>query len=165
MRWYTIKCETLNVLWCTISIMWCTLSGQCTGDSFKGIFVVYSFSRVMRLWAQWTIAIATLLKWLLLFGLSKERHILDHHAKAHIHEIWQISWNPADFTWNPPDFMKSAGFHVKSTHNLIKSDVSTKTIQFDECRRGAMTLDFMGEICWVSQVKSAGFRKTNCQEW
>ena len=46
--------------------------------------------------------------------------------------------------------MKSGGFHLKSsrfqvqsTHNLIKSDVSTKTIQFDECRRGAMTLDFM----------------------
>ena len=43
-------------------------------------------------------------------------------------------------------FMKSGGFHLKSTHNLIKSDVSTKTIQFDECRRGAMTLDFTGEI-------------------
>ena len=39
--------------------------------------------------------------------------------------------------------LKSGGFHLKSTHNLIKSDVSTKTIQFDECRRGAMTLDFM----------------------
>ena len=39
--------------------------------------------------------------------------------------------------------MKSAGFQVKSTQNLIKSDVSTKTIQFDECRRGAMTLDFL----------------------
>ena len=39
--------------------------------------------------------------------------------------------------------MKSGGFQVKSTQNLINSDVSTKTIQFDECRRGAMTLDFM----------------------
>ena len=39
--------------------------------------------------------------------------------------------------------MKSGGFHVKSTQNLIKANVSTKTIQFDECRRGAMTLDFM----------------------
>ena len=70
-------------------------------------------------------------------GLSKERPILDHYAKAHIHEIRRIS-----------PHLKSAGFQVKSTHNLIKSDVSTKTIQFDECRRGAMTLDFM---------KSAGF--------
>ena len=34
--------------------------------------------------------------------------------------------------------MKSGGFQVKSTQNLIKSDVSTKTIQFDECRRGAI---------------------------
>ena len=47
-----------------------------------------------------------------IFGLSKERPILDHHAKAHIHEIrwisgeiWQISWNPLDFRWNPADFV------------------------------------------------------------
>ena len=26
-----------------------------------------------------------------MFGLSKERPIPDHHAKAHIHEIWRIS--------------------------------------------------------------------------
>ena len=39
--------------------------------------------------------------------------------------------------------MKSGGFQVKSTQNLIKANVSTKTIQFDECRRGAMTQDFM----------------------
>ena len=26
--------------------------------------------------------------------------------------------------------MKSGGFHLKSTQNLIKSDVSTKTLQF-----------------------------------
>ena len=79
-----------------------------------------------------------------LIGLSDERPILDHHAKAHIHEIRRIS-------------LKSGGFQVKSTHNLIKSIVSTKTIQFDECRREAMTLDFTGEICWISWVKSAGF--------
>ena len=67
--------------------------------------------------------------WLLVF--AKERPILDHHAKAHIHEIrriscgfhlkstrfhvdftwnlpdfvWSFTWNPPDFTcWNPPDF-------------------------------------------------------------
>ena len=39
--------------------------------------------------------------------------------------------------------VKSSRFHVKSTQNLVKAGVSTKTIQFDECRRGAMTLDFM----------------------
>ena len=60
-----------------------------------------------------------------LFGLSKERHILGDHPKAHIHEIRRISC------------------HVKSTQNLIKSDVSTKTLQFGGCREGAMTQDFM----------------------
>ena len=40
-------------------------------------------------------------------------------------------------------FMKSGGFQVKSTHNLIKSDVSTKTLQFGGCMEGAMTPDFM----------------------
>ena len=70
-----------------------------------------------------------------------------------IHEIWWISpWNP----WNPVDFMKSGGFQVKSGRfheiqqisgqiwqisgeihpNLIKSDVSTKTLQFRGCMEG-----------------------------
>ena len=40
-------------------------------------------------------------------------------------------------------FMKSGGFQVKSTQNLIKSDVSTKTLQFGGCMEGAMTPDFM----------------------
>ena len=43
--------------------------------------------------------------------------------------------------------MKSGRFHVKSTQNLIKANVSTKPIQFDECRRGAMNQDFMKS--WV----------------
>ena len=61
-----------------------------------------------------------------MFGLSKERPILDHHAKAHIPwnpadfmkssgfhmDFIQISWNLADFRWNLVDFtMKSGGFH------------------------------------------------------
>ena len=37
----------------------------------------------------------------------------------------------------------SIEIRMKSTQNLVKAGVSTKTIQFDECRRGAMTLDFM----------------------
>ena len=37
-------------------------------------------------------------------------------------------WNLADFRWNPVDFMKSGRFQVKSTPNLIKSDVSAKTL-------------------------------------
>ena len=42
-------------------------------------------------------------------------------------------------------FMKSGGFHLKSTQNLIKSDVSTKTLQFwgGGYMEGAMTPDFM----------------------
>ena len=48
---------------------------------------------------------------LVLIGLSKvERPILDHHTKAHN--------------------LKSGGFHVKSTQNLINSDVSAKILQF-----------------------------------
>ena len=64
---------------------------------------------------------------------------------AEFHEIWQISWNPHEIwqiSWNPPDFRWNL-VHVKSTPNLVKAGVSTKTIQFDECRRGAITLDFM----------------------
>ena len=66
-----------------------------------------------------------------LFGLSKERPILDHHAKAHILDFMKS--------------MKSGGFQVKSTQNLIKSDVSAKTLQFGGggCMEGAMTPDFM----------------------
>ena len=48
-----------------------------------------------------------------------------HMKSTRFHgEICRISW------WNPPDFMKSAGFHLKSTQNLINSDVSAKTLQF-----------------------------------
>ena len=39
--------------------------------------------------------------------------------------------------------VKSSRFQVKSTQNLIKSDVSTKTLQFGGSREGAMTPDFM----------------------
>ena len=74
--------------------------------------------------------------------------------------------------WNPPDFtLKSGGFHpwnladftqispVKSTQNY-KTSVLAKTLQFDECRVGAMTKDFMKftlEIWWISPMKSGGF--------
>ena len=49
----------------------------------------------------------------------------------------------SSYFWNLVDFMKSGGFHVKSIQNLIKSDVSTKTLQFGVCKEGAMTQDFM----------------------
>ena len=64
-----------------------------------------------------------------MIGLLKEEPILGHHAKAHI--------------------LKSGIFHVKSTQNLIKSDVSTKTLQFGGCREGAMTQDFMKSWFYV----------------
>ena len=58
-----------------------------------------------------------------LFGLLKERPILDHHAKAHIHEIQWISWNLADLRWNPADFVQiSYGFHeIQSSGFQVKS--------------------------------------------
>ena len=62
-----------------------------------------------------------------IIGLLIERPILDHHPKAHIHEIrWISPCNLADFMKS----VKSSGFQVKSTQNLIKSDVSAKTLQF-----------------------------------
>ena len=58
-----------------------------------------------------------------LVGLSKERPILDHHAKAHIPwnpaDFKWISWNPADFRWNPADFVWiSYGFHTDLTGEI-----------------------------------------------
>ena len=63
-----------------------------------------------------------------------------------IHEIWWIS--PRYHLWNP---------------KIIKASVSAKTLQFDECRVGAMTKDFMKstrfhpEIWWISPMKSGRF--------
>ena len=64
--------------------------------------------------------------------------------------------------------MKSGGFQVKSTQNLIKSDVSTKTLQFGGCMEGAMTPDFMksGVIApllhssnWIVLVETPAFTR------
>ena len=57
------------------------------------------------------------------------------------HEIWQIS--PIFHLWNPP--------------KIIKASVSAQTLQFDECRVGAMTKDFTHEIWWISSMKSGRF--------
>ena len=105
------------------------------------------------------------LDWILLywdmFGLSIERPILDHHAKAHIHEIQWISWNPVDFT------MKSGRFHEihdiqQISWNLVdftmKSDVFSKNSS-DFTRFGVDFMKSTGfhmksaefhEICWIS---------------
>ena len=69
---------------------------------------------------------------LVMFGLSKERPILDHHAKAHI-----------------LDFMKSSGFQVKIRQ------ISWNLADFREIRQisGENLVDFTPEICQISQVK------------
>ena len=64
-------------------------------------------------------------------------------------EIWWISpWNPVDFTheiwWISPRY------HLWNPPKIIKASVSAKTLQFDECRVGAMTKDFTHEIWWIS---------------
>ena len=84
---------------------------------------------------------STQLKWetvgyCYIIGLSKERPILDHHAKAHIHEIRQISYRFHEISQISPeihmksarfqvksggfhtDFMKSAGFRTDFTHEI-----------------------------------------------
>ena len=76
------------------------------------------------------------------------------------HEIWQIS--PRFHLWNPP--------------KIIKASVSAKTLQFDECRVGAMTKDFMkftlksgrfhpwnlADFTQISTVKSTQNYKSKC---
>ena len=61
--------------------------------------------------------------------------------------------------------MKSGGFQVKSTQNLINSDVSTRTIQFDECRRGAMTLDFMKSGVIAPSMHPPKLKSFCCNIW
>ena len=56
--------------------------------------------------------------------------------------------------------MKSSGFQVKSTQNLIKSDVSTKTLQFGGCMEGAMTPDFMKSRVIAPLLHSFVFQKS-----
>ena len=68
---------------------------------------------------------------------------------------WGISpWNLADFTheiwWISPRF------HLWNPPKIIKASVSAKTLQFDECRVGAMTKDFM-----KFTLKSGGFHPWN----
>ena len=72
-------------------------------------------------------------------------------------EIWWISpWNLVDFTckiwWISPRFhlftceiqQSSPRFHLwNPSTQIIKASVLAKTLQFDECKVGAMTKDFM----------------------
>ena len=90
------------------------------------------------------------------------------------HEIHQISpWNLVDLTFEIQQ--SSPRFHLWNPPKIIKASVSAKTLQFDECKVGAMTKDFMKSAGF--HVKSAGFheirwnpadfmwnRKTSCKE-
>ena len=69
-----------------------------------------------------------------LIGLSFERPILDHHAKAHIHEIRRISY----------------GFQVKSGR-----------FHTDFMKSGGFCTDFTHEIHQISHMKSTGFQVWN----
>ena len=85
-------------------------------------------------------------------------------------EIHQISpWNLVDFTceiwWISPRF------HLWNPPKVIKASVSAKTLQFDECRVGAMTKDFMkstrfhpwnlADFTQISPVKSTQIIKAS----
>ena len=108
------------------------------------------------------------------------------------HEIHQISpWNPVDFTqispvkstqnykskcfsknssvwwmqgggFHPEIWLISPRFHLWNPPKIIKASVSAKTLQFDECRVGAMTKDFkIMSFCVMIKYRSFVFRKTN----
>ena len=70
-------------------------------------------------------------------------------------EIHQISpWNMVDFTCEI--WQISPRFHLWNPPKIIKASVLAKTLQFDECRVGAMTKDFM-----KFTLKSGGFHPWN----
>ena len=70
-------------------------------------------------------------------------------------EIWWISpWNLVDF--NHEIWWISPRFHLWNPPKIIKASVSAKTLQFDECRVGAMTKDFMKSTRFHHE-KSGGF--------
>ena len=77
-------------------------------------------------------------------------------AKAHIHEIRRISCEIQQISWNPPK-------------NLKNQITQQKLFSFMQCSGKAMSLDSheIRRILWnpPNFMKSAGFRKTNCQEW
>ena len=109
-----------------------------------------------------------------LFGLSKERHLvvtqkptflISWNLPDFVQISWNLAdfrWNPADFTWNPPNFVwiSIGGFCVDFRWNpptkLINQIFQEKLFSFMEC---------CGKAISCFHMKSAGFRKTNCQEW
>ena len=82
-----------------------------------------------------------------MFGLSKnERPILDHHAKAHNFEIQQISCEILGHSPHPA-FIK------------LKSFCCYKVLGGFHMKSGWNPLDFTGEICQISWVKSTRFHE------
>ena len=77
-------------------------------------------------------------------------------------EIWWISpWNLVDF--NHEIWWISPRFDLWNPPKIIKASVSAKTLQFDECRVGAMTKDFMKSPDFT--LKSGGFHLWNPAEF
>ena len=125
-----------------------------------------SWYKGKHIWTKCVLKKKLTLRIVQMFGLSKERPILDHHPKAHIHEIWRISWNLADFRWNLVDFIwiswnladfirisyrfqvKSGRFQVKSSR-LHMDFMKSSGFQVKSSR---FHMDFM---------KSAGFHAWN----
>ena len=71
------------------------------------------------------------------------------------HEIHQISpWNLVDFTCEIQQ--SSPRYHLWNPPKIIKASVSAKTLQFDECKVGAMTKDFIKSTGF--HMKSTGFQ-------
>ena len=86
------------------------------------------------------------------------------------HEIHQISpWNLVDFTFEIQQ--SSPRFHLWNPPKIIKASVSAKTLQFDECKVGAMTKDFMKsawnppDFTWNPPdfMKSVEIRRISCE--
>ena len=81
------------------------------------------------------------------------------------HEIHQISpWNLVDFTCEIQQ--SSPRFHLWNPPKIIKASVLAKTLQFDECKVGAMTKDFM-KSAWNPPdfMKSGGFHVKSKDIW
>ena len=110
-------------------------------DSTVGLVVIYIGLRICQCVVKYRKQDS------LMFGeYGKYREHRAYHS-------WQLVFrNPADFTLISP---------VKSTQNLIKASVSAKTLQFNECRVGAMTKDFkIMSFCVMIKYRSFVFRKT-----
>ena len=99
---------------------------------WKANVVSISMNGLSTVWCMWEH-----LDWL--FGLSIKRPILDHHPKAHIHEIRRISPVKSG-RFHPEIWWISPRYHLWNPPKIIKASVSAKTLQFDECRVGDFTL-------------------------